>query len=324
MHGLIYQYLLAYHPLAIQQWGFQPYKSTVSALLDATYKWSSFLDEGLEVCIVFFNLKKAFDSVPHQALIDKMKGIGLPPLIVRWIANYLTGRTQQIVLNGSSSSLLPVTSGVPQGSVLGPLLFLIYINGCSNTTLNDDSDVTLYTDDLSLFHAIRSPEDYDKLQEDINELAAWVTTSLLTFNAVKYKYLLLSRRRNQAEIPQLYLRENPLERVFKYKYLGVIFTADLSWSEHIQSISSKAKRLLGVLYRQFYRYSSSSTLTTLYKSLIQPHLEYTSPVWNPYLDKDIKLLESVQKMALKICTGNWSSSYEENLTTVSLTSLAQR
>ena len=90
---------------------------------------------------------------------------------------------------------------------------------------------------------------------------------------------------------------------------------------HIQSISSKAKRLLGVLYRQFYRYSSSSTLTTLYKSLIRPHLEYASPVWNPYLDKDIKLLESVQKMAL---TENWSSSYEENLTTVSLTSLAQR
>ena len=176
----------------------------------------------------------------------------------------------------------------------------------------------------SFMHAIQSPKDYDKLQENINELAAWVTTSLLTFNSVKCKYLLLLRRRNQAEIPQLYLRESPLERAFKYKYLGAIFSADLSWSEHIQSISSKAKRLLGVLYRQSYRYSSSSTLTTLYKSLIRPHLEYASPVWNAYLDKDIKLLESVQKLALKICTGNWSSSYEENLTTVSLTSLAQR
>ena len=201
-----------------------------------TYKWSNFLDKGLEVCIVFFDLKKAFDSVPHRALIDKMEGIGLPPLIVRWIADYLTGRTQRVVLNGSSSSLLPVTSGVPQGSVLGPLLFLIYINGCANTTLNDGSDVTLYADDLSLFRAIQSPEDYDKLQEDINELAAWVTTSLLTFNAVKCKYLLLSRRRNQAEIPQLYLQESPLERVFKYKYLGVIFSADLSWSEQAYPI----------------------------------------------------------------------------------------
>ena len=315
---------MTYHPLAIQQWGFQPHKSTVSALLDATHKWSNFLDKGLEVVVVFFDLKKAFNSVPHRALIDKMKSIGLHPYLVRWTANYLTGRSQRVVLNGSSSSLLPVISGVPQGSVLGPLLFLIYIDGCANTPLNSDSDVTLYADDLSLFRPIRSPEDYDRLQEDINNLATWVTASLLTFNAMKCKYLLLSRRRSHAVIPQLYLSETPLERVFKYKYLGVIFTADLSWSEYIQSISSKAKRLLGVLYRQFYRYSSGLTLATLYKSLVRPHLEYASPVWNPYLDKDIKLLESVQKMALKICTKNWNSSYEENLAIVSLTSLAQR
>ena len=115
-----------------------------------------------------------------------------------------------------------------------------------------------------------------------------------------------------------------MERVFKYKYLGVIFTSDLSWSEHIQSTSSKAKKLLSVLYRQFYRHSSSSILATLYKSIVRPHLEYASPVWNPYLERDIKLLESVQKMALKICTKHWNSSYEDNLAKVSLTSLAQR
>ena len=203
MHSLIHRYLMTYHPLAIQQWGFQPHKSTVSALLDATHKWSNFLDKGLEVVVVFFDLKKAFDSVPHRALIDKMKSIGLHPYLVRWTANYLTGRSQQVVLNGSSSSLLPVISGVPQGSVLGPLLFLIYIDGCANTPLNSDSDVTLYADDLSLFRPIRSPEDYDRLQEDINNLATWVTASLLTFNAMKCKYLLLSRRRSHAVIPQL-------------------------------------------------------------------------------------------------------------------------
>ena len=94
MHSLIYRYLMTYHPLAIQQWGFQPHKSTVSALLDATHKWSNFLDKGLEVTIVFFDLKKAFDSVPHRALIDKMKSIGLHLNLVRWTANYLTGRSQ--------------------------------------------------------------------------------------------------------------------------------------------------------------------------------------------------------------------------------------
>ena len=94
---------------------------------------------------------------------------------------YLTGRSQRIVLDGSSSSLLPVISGMPQGSVLGPLLFLIY-----NTTLNDDSDVTLDADDLSLFRPICSPEDYDRSQEEISRLAAWVTTNLLTFNNCCY------------------------------------------------------------------------------------------------------------------------------------------
>ena len=136
----------------------------------------SLLIESTDSMIVLFDLKKAFDSVPHRALIEKMKGIRLHPFIVRWITNYLTGRSQRVVLNGL---LLPVILGVPQGSVLGPLLFLIYIDGCANTTLNNNSDITLYADDLSLFSPIHSPEDYDRLQEDINRLAAWVTTSLM-------------------------------------------------------------------------------------------------------------------------------------------------
>jgi hypothetical protein len=170
----------------------------VSALLDVAHKWSNFLDKGLEVCVVFFDLKKAFDSVPHRTLITKMENIGLHPSLVRWTADYLAGRSQRVILNGSSSSLLPVISGVPQGSVLRPLLFFIYIDGCANTPINSDSGVNLFADDLSLFRPIRNPEDYDRLQEDINNLASWVTTNLLTFNAIKCKYLLLSRRRSRS------------------------------------------------------------------------------------------------------------------------------
>ena len=121
---------------------------------------------------------------------------------------------------------------------------------------------------------------------------------------------------------QLYLQGTPLDKVSKYKYLGATFTTDLNWSEHIHSISMKSKKLLGLLYRQFYKYSSNKALLTLYMSLIRPHLEYASPVWNPYRVKDIKLLESVQKMALKICTKCWSESYENNLASLSLPTLA--
>ena len=325
MHGLMYKHLLLYHPIAIQQWGFQPCKSTVSALVDVTHQWSRRLDNGAEVCVVYFDLKKVFDSVPHRTLINKLSDIGFPPHLIQWTANYLTDRSQHVVLNGSSSSSLPVVSGVPQGSVLGPLLFLIYIDDCMNTPLNINSDVTLYADDLSLYRVINCSEDYTRLQEDIDELSTWVNSSLLTLNALKCKYMVLSRRRSCAVIPQqLYLQGTPLDKVSKYKYLGVTFTTDLNWSEHIHSISMKSKKPLGLLYRQFYKYSSNKALLTLNTSLIRPHLEYASPVWNPHLAKDIKLLESVQKMALKICTKCWSESYENNLASLSLPTLAQR
>ena len=245
-----------------------------------------------------------------------MENIGLHSSLVRWTANYLlvTDRSQHVFFNGFSYLLLPVVSGVPQGSVLGPLLFLIYIDGCANTPINRDSDVNLFADDLSLFRPIQNLEDYDRLQEDIHNLATWVNANLLTFNAVKCKYFLLSRRRSHTVVLPLYLHNKSLERVFKYKYLGIILTADPSWSDHIQSILSKAKSYWeSYSYRQFYSHSATLTLLTLYRSIMRLRLEYASPVWNLYLDKDIKLMESVQKMALKLCTKHWSSSYEENL-----------
>ena len=155
---------------------------------------------------------------------------------------------------------------------------MIYIDGCANTPINRDSDVNLFADDLSLFRPVQNLEDYDRLQEDIHNLATWVNANLLTFNEVKCKYLLLSRRRSHTVVPPLYLHNTSLERVFKYTYLGIIFTADLSWPEHIQSISSKAKKLLGILYRKFYSHSSTLTLLTLYRSIVRPRLEYASPV----------------------------------------------
>ena len=137
--------------------------------------------------------------------------------------------------------------------------------------------------------------------------------------------MVLSRRRSCAVIPQqLYLQGIPLDKVSKYKYLGVTSTTDLNWSEHIHSVSMKSKKLLGLLYRQFYKHSSNKALLILYMSLIRPHLEYASPIWNPHPAKDINLLESVQKMALKICTKCWSESYENNLASLSLPTRAQR
>ena len=312
-------------PLALQQWGFRSGRSTVSALLDVTHNWLQSMDMGKEVCAVFFDLRKAFDSVPHRSLLEKLKSTGISRHLLSWLYSYLSDRKQSVVLDGESSASTPVLSGVPQGSVLGPLLFLIYINDSANEQLNFGSKITIYADDLLLYREVSSPEDYHKLQDDINTIANWVDINRLTLNSKKCKFMVVSRRRGRSIPAQtLSLHGTPMERVYKYKYLGVVLTDDLMWSEHINHITNKAKKAVGFVYRQFYDMSSKSSLLQLYISLIRPHLEYASQVWDPFLVKDIERLESVQKFALKMCNKNWASSYSENLEACSLPELTSR
>ena len=131
--------------------GFSAWKSTVAALLTATHEWFQQLEAGREVCAVFFDLRKAFDSVPHRALLEKLKQLNLNPVLIRWICSYLMGRRQKVVVDGESSGTISVDSGEPQGSVLGPLLFLIYIDDIVNTSLSPGSKISLYADDMMLF-----------------------------------------------------------------------------------------------------------------------------------------------------------------------------
>ncbi len=137
--------------------------------------------------VVTVGCKCLFDSVPHRQLLSQLKRIGLSAYIVNWIANYLTDRTQSVVLNGVSSQPLPVLSGVPQGSVLGPLLFLMYINDINDTGISAGSKLVLYADDILLYRAVQSQEDYATLQQDVNALAAWSSSKLLRFNPTKCK-----------------------------------------------------------------------------------------------------------------------------------------
>ena len=301
-------------PLSLQQWGFRSGRSTVSALLDVTYKWLQSIDKGKEVCAIFFDLRKAFDSVPHRSLLEKLKACGLNEYILNWLFSYLHGREQSVVLDGKTSSAIPVLSGVPQGSVLGPLLFLIYINDSTSEQLNPGSCITMYADDLLLHREINHAEDYLKLQQDVDKIANWVDVNKLTLNSKKCKYMIVSRRRGKS-VPSCtpYLNGQPLDRVSQYKYLGVVLTDNLTWSAHISEITNKARKIIGLIYRQFYSMSSTQSLLKLYTSLVRPHLEYASQVWDPFLIKDIQKLESAQGFALKMCCKSWGSSYSENL-----------
>ena len=167
-------------------------------------------------------------------------------------------------MDGKTSTAIPVLSGVPQGSVLGPLLFLIYINDSASEQSNSGTQITMYADDLLLYREINCPEDYLKLQQDVNRIDNWVDVNKLTRNSKKCKYMIVSRLRGRS-VPSCTLNLNgqTLDRVHQYKYLGVVLTDDLTWSTHISEISIKARKIIGLIYRQFYSMSSASSLLQL-------------------------------------------------------------
>ena len=220
---------------------------------------------------------------------------------------------------------MSVASGVPQGSILGPLLFLIYIDDIVTVNISYGSKIILYADDILLYRPISLPQDFGHLQNDVDKLQAYASANYMTFNASKCKFMLVSRKKLHTHPnPSISLNGSPLEFTPTFKYLGLLISSDLSWSSHIDNICSKAKRILGLLYRRFYRHSNEQTLQQLYLSLVRPHLKYAAPVWSPHLNKYIIMLERTQQFACNMCTKIWDSSNNELLDRLHLPTLAQR
>jgi len=188
-----------------------------------------------------------------------------------------------------------------------------------------ESRLVLYADDILLFRPIRTIGDYSALQADIDTLSNWATQNTMTFNTAKCKYMRISRKKKcSISAPSFFLNGCPLEEVPTFKYLGIIISSDLSWSQHIRGICSKARKIIGMLYRRYYQYADSSTLLKLYTFLVRPHVEYAAPVWDPSTVQDIQHLESVQKFALRVSSKQWDLGYSELLDTCNLPTLENR
>ena len=285
-------------------------RCTASALLSVSHDWLQQLELGNDTCVVFFDLRKAFDSVPHSLLLHRLYEIDINQYLVQWIRSYLSNRSQIVVVGGEESSTLPVISGVPQGSVLGPLLFLIFINDIVQQ-VSPGSSISLFADDIALYRPIISDLDYSILQNDVTSLVVWINNSLLALQPTKCSYMLISRRSSpRLPLPNILVQGTPLSLVSSVKYLGILINSDLSWSPHVANLCSKARKLVGLLYRRFYKNADPTTLLTLYKAFIRPHLEYNAIVWDPFLLGDIDSLEKVQRFALRVCLKSWSTDQE--------------
>ena len=205
-------------------------------------EFSRALDEGKEVRTVFFDISKAFDRVWHKGLLYKIESLGIKGNLLLWVKSYLSGRKQRVVINGKESTVLDLKAGVPQGSILGPLFFLIFINDIVNDI---GCRIKLFADDTSLYIIIEHPDTAAQiLNEDLEKVRNWSKTWLVSFNPQKTETLLISRKANQIHHPPLYFDGIPIKEVTNHKHLGLIFNNTCHWGQHIDYIIDKAYKKL--------------------------------------------------------------------------------
>jgi len=299
------------------QHGFRRKRSCLTNLLDFFNEVITIYDNQRAVDIIYLDFSKAFDTVPHQRLIKKVENIGIRGNLLRWIKNWLNGRKQRVVVNGQSSEWKLVTSGVPQGSVLGPLLFIIYINDLENGLL---SKISKYADDTKLCARANNEDDRIQLQSDIDKLVEWSEVWQMDFNVAKCKVIHVGRR-NQNHNYTMGAMNMAVSR--EEKDLGVYIKSDLKHDTQIKHSIRKANMALGLISRNF-EYKSKDIILSLYKSLVRPHLEYAVAFWSPYYRGDIDKIERVQRRATKMIPELRNRSYEERLIALGLTTLEKR
>ena len=267
------------------------------------------------------DLSEALDSVLHKRLLQKINAYEIHKSTFRWIQIFLTLCRQRVFINGSVSSWVPVVSGVPQGSVLGPLLFLIYINDIAEDI---KSDLRLFADDCILYRQINSSSDSTILQEDIDRLLSWSTSWQLKFNTEKCHTVCISRKRDSTKT-SYFLGNKLLAESDSFSYLGVTVSSDLRWNDHVKSICAKASRTLNFIRRNIYK-CHPEVKARAYLSLVRPQLEYASSVWDPYTNNLRDKIEKIQHCAARFVKNNYkySSSVSEMIAELGWPPLSER
>ena len=279
IHEQVYDFLCDSGLICSQQSGFRPGYSTCTSLTYVTNYLYKQMDQGKITGIVFLDLKKAFDTVDHELLLCKLNAYGIRDAALAWFKSYLINRKQATTFRGESSVLESFEVGVPQGSILGPLLFMIYINDLPQVV--SKASVMLYADDTAIMYSDSNIVNVEStLNEELDAINSWLKLNKLTLNASKTQCMTVGspRKLTTVENIQLQIDQVPLEKVTVCKYLGIWMDENLSWHKHVQGLVSKISCRLALL-RRLRGYLDSHTLKLLCNSLVLPHFEYSCPAW---------------------------------------------
>jgi hypothetical protein len=274
-------------------------------------------DDGEAIDMVYLDFKKAFDTAPHQHLLCKLQSYGITNKIYSWVADFLSGRCQRVRVGKALSPFNDVLSGIPQGSILDPTLFTIFINDISDEI---QSFCRIFADETKVFNTVKN----NILQNDLDRLQSWSEKWNLYFNASKCNVLHMGRNNPSCKYV---LESNGLKveinKCEQEKDLGVMFDSKLTFDAHIQSCISKANRMLGIIKRTF-TYLDKESFLYLYKALVRPHLEYANAILVPKLKRQSAAIERVQRRATKLLVDIKEWSYESRMRFLNLPSLKYR
>ena len=287
-HNILYQY----------QFGFRENHGVNSALIYMIDKILKSLDKGEIVVGLFLDFCKAFDTVDHQILINKMNKYGIRGTALEWIKSYLSERKQFVYFNGINSSEQNIVCGIPQGSILGPLFFLIYINDIAR--VSKLLFFLLFADDTNIFITGKDINTITHtLNQELKKLLIWLQVNKLSINIDKTKYIIFSLRKKVNTVSHIYINNNIIERVYSTKFLGIIIDSKLSWIDHVQHIKTKIAKGLGILCKS-RKILNINTLLTLYYSFVFPYIVYCIEVWGSVNKLLFSSIFKLQKRAVRI------------------------
>ena len=316
IHSSVMKFLQQNKILVKFQHGFRAGHSCETQLITTIDDLATNMDEKCQTDMIILDFSKAFDTVPHRRLILKLKAYNIDSKTIRWIEQWLHMRSQTVVVDGQQSKASQVISGVPQGTVLGPLLFLLYINDIASGT---SSTIKLFADDCVIYRRVTTAADCLALQSDLDKLVSWSDKWLMSFNVKKCVTMTITNKKTRISADSPYnIRGVPLDEVTTAKYLGVTLSENLSWKPHINEICTKAGNTLSFLRRNFSR-ANTSIKSRMYTTLVRPQMEYACAVWDPHSKVNKDKLDKVQRRAARFAHSKYS---RRDSVTAMLTALA--